>query len=322
MALSIVIIAAAVILSYYSLVASERTSQVVGQTDVYLVLDTSGSMGDPSGTTTKIGHAQASASEFVNIIKPDRNANFTIGLISFDDQAVPLVHLTHDRNSLLNAISSLNADGETALGDALQLAVELLLQEGRQGARRVVLLMSDGLSNADQFSSPEEAANFASVNGIRVFTVAFGSDADTSLLRNIAQQTQGDYYYAGTGAELVQSFSSAAQTLLTVSPEAHYGSRLLMLIALPLIVFLPQVERGITRTFRTLTTIIRKQPGVLKLEQHICPRCGSPLRQWAIFCTRCGLTISKSDQMLTVCRECGKPLRRGARFCTSCGTSV
>jgi uncharacterized protein YegL len=322
--LSMIIIVAAVVLSYHSVVESQTSTSKGPPTDIYLVLDRSGSMGDLSGVSlsTKIEDAKRSAAEFVNIIRPDINGNFTIGLVAFDDEVEVLVTPTHDTSALLSAIGSLTPGDQTAMGDALKLASELLAKESRQGSRRVVLLMSDGLTNSDQFSSPDQAAALATANEIRVYTVAFGSDADTVLLQNIAQRTGGQYYFAGTGAELVGSFSTIARILLTVSPAAHYGSRVMILLALPLVIFLPQIEKGVTRAYEGLTTLLRKQPTALKpyaRPRSVCSRCEKSIRPTAIYCPHCGLRLQPAASF-KLCQYCGASLRMGARFCTRCGT--
>jgi uncharacterized protein YegL len=315
----------AVVLSYYSVVETTEVSSSNVPTDIYLVLDRSGSMGDPSGSSsTKIEDAKKSASEFVNIIAPDINSNFTIGLIAFSDDAEVVVHLTHDTSALSSAIGSLAPLENTAMSDALKLASEMLMKEGTKGAQSVIVLMSDGLTNADKYSTPNEAADLAIENGIQVYTVAFGSDADASLLQLIASRTGGQYYYASTGADLVKSFSTIAQTLLTVSPAAHYGSRLMVLSALPLVVFLPQIERGVTLAYEGLTTMLRKQPTTLKRDVYtraVCSRCEFPIRPGAAFCSRCGLRLGRAGVSMR-CRGCGTPLRAGARFCKRCGSQV
>jgi hypothetical protein len=180
-----------------------------------------------------------------------------------------------------------------------------------------------------------------------VYTVGFGSDADTALLESIAQRTGGQYYFAGTGAELVQAFGTVANTLvtvsaattliqtgvavtttantvLTVSRPVHYGSRAMILLALPLIIFLPQIERGLTQAYQSLTTMLRRQPTMVKPQTQpggVCSRCEKPLRPGAAFCTHCGTRL-RTAVAFRRCRECGSHLRPGARFCTKCGTQA
>lgn len=363
-ALSVIVLVAAIIISYYSVVEATEvttstvsvvqtatvqtyvtvtTDMLIGEpTDIYLVLDVSGSMGGQ-----KIDDAKRSASEFVAIINPDVNSNFAIGLVAFDSDVYTMVSLTHDSSELLSGINSLVSGSNTAMSDALKTASELLAREGRPGVRRVILLMTDGQTNDDDYSNPDDAAEFAKNNGILVYTVGFGQDADTALLQSIAQETGGEYYFASTGAELVRSFGTVASTLvtvsavttvaqtyltvattantvLTVSRPVHYGSRAMILLALPLIIFLPQIERGLTQAYQSLTTILRRQPTMVMPQMQprgVCSRCERPLRPGAAFCTHCGTRLP-TTVAFGRCRECGSHLRTGARFCARCGTQV
>jgi uncharacterized protein YegL len=370
--LSVVILVAAIVISYYSLVEATETSTstvsvvqtvevptftvstaevLIGgePTDIYLVLDMSGSMGDtsPGGTSLKIDDAKKSGAEFVTIINPDANGNFTIGLVAFDSDIYTKVHLTHSSSDLLSGIDSLAPGSKTAMSDALKVASELLVKESRPGARRVILLMTDGLTNDDKVSTPDEAMELAKTNGIEVYAVAFGSDADTGLLQTIAQRTGGEYFFASTGDELVKSFGTVANTLvtvsavttmaqtvltftttgntvLTVSRPVHYGSRAMILLALPLIIFLPQLERGLTQAYEGLTTILRRQRTAFKRRPQtvsVCSRCEKPVRPGTAFCTHCGIRFPVTVA-LRRCRECGRPLRSRTRFCTRCGTQA
>jgi len=312
-ATSLAILAAAVILSYYSVVEVPNPAR----TSIYLVLDVSGSMNEPSGEGTKLDGLKASASRFVETLGPRLQNDFSVGVIAFDGQPFVLVRLTHDQSELATSISSLEAGGPTALGDALDLAVKLLVDESQQGDRRVALLMTDGLSNSDRTSTPEGAADAAAAEMINVYTVAFGSDADTRLLKEIADKTRGEYYFAATGEELVKSFTAVAKTLLEVSAPAHYGSRAMILAALVLVIFLPQVEKGITRVYTKLTSVSRVAPST---KTRTCPRCERTVQAEALYCKHCGFSFSRDD--VVRCRECGATLRTGATFCRRCGSKV
>lgn len=49
-----------------------------------------------------------------------------------------------------------------------------------------------------------------------------------------------------------------------------------------------------------------------------CPKCNSPLREGAKFCTACGEKIASAE----TCPKCGAPLRPNAKFCTACGEKL
>ena len=62
---------------------------------------------------------------------------------------------------------------DRAIGDAIGLAVKRLQDQPR--SQRVLILLTDGVSNAGVLS-PEKAAELARDAGVRVHTIAFGSD--------------------------------------------------------------------------------------------------------------------------------------------------
>lgn len=101
-------------------------------------------------------------------------------------------------------------DGQTALGDGLALGVDMA--DSIPNRHRVVILLSDGASNAGTFS-PAEAAAYACERNVPVYTVGIGSPdpvvagydlagvpeyavLDEETLRAIARTTGGKYYAA------------------------------------------------------------------------------------------------------------------------------
>ncbi|MBN1259081.1 MAG: zinc-ribbon domain-containing protein, partial [Anaerolineae bacterium] len=51
--------------------------------------------------------------------------------------------------------------------------------------------------------------------------------------------------------------------------------------------------------------------------QSVCPSCGTPLREGARFCAKCGASLAGPAKKF--CRYCGAELRSGSRFCPKCG---
>ena len=59
---------------------------------------------------------------------------------------------------------------------------------------------------------------------------------------------------------------------------------------------------------------------------RICPYCGSPVEDDALFCTNCGANVSAPQaapqQDPAFCPNCGARLPAGSAFCTNCGANV
>ena len=91
----------------------------------------------------------------------------------------------------------------------------------------VVILMSDGRRTTGP--DPLDAARMAAERGLRVFTVGFGTAAgamigfegwsayvrlDEETLKAVADLTQGEYFYAGTAADLTKVYQSLNSRLI------------------------------------------------------------------------------------------------------------
>ncbi|MGH2792009.1 MAG: VWA domain-containing protein [Actinomycetota bacterium] len=96
---------------------------------VILTVDVSGSMQATDVTPDRMTAAKNAATSFINKL-PDR---FRVAVVAFSDVSNVLAQPTTDRSSALDAISSLQAEGGTAMGEALRESVELV-QEDRERA--------------------------------------------------------------------------------------------------------------------------------------------------------------------------------------------
>lgn len=269
-------------------------------------------MGSP---ISKLNAAKEAAINFLNEANPKSNPSITIGLITFSTKVYPNSNLTSDQNQLISIINGLSPVDMTSLGDAIKTGVDTLVQEGRIFVNWTIVLMTDGKQTSGSWD-PVDAADYAAGNNVTVYTIGFGSDADTATLQEVATRTGGKYYFASTGEELVQVFGEVARTF--VSPAMHYGSRVLVLIAMPLILFLPEIQEGVTTIYRT----IMRKPTKLRAPEIgglRCPECGHLNRPGARFCGSCRASLVGMGRP---CPECGYVNRVGARFCAGCGTQL
>ena len=262
----------AVAVSYFSVTEVENP-----QRDIYLVIDVSGSMADQS----KITFAKNAASEFVNTFQLDESSDYRIGVISFESRVNILAKLTDEPSGLKDAISRLHAKGGTAMGVAISTADNLLSQETRPDVRKTVLLLTDGMSN--EGIHPIPAAQDAKGNGITIFAVGYGNDADISTLNQIATITGGKSYKALSGQDLVTTFANIADVM--ISPVAHYGSRTLILVAIPILLFIPVIEKGVATMIQKAEETILEKRGT---PRPTCPNCGFRNRTASKFCGKCG----------------------------------
>jgi len=98
----------------------------------------------------------------------------------------------------------------------------------------VIILLTDGQSNVGP--DPIESARMAADRGVRVYTVGFGTTEgeilrfegwsmrvrlDEETLKKIAELTQGEYYYAGTAADLKKVYQTLSARLVFETRETE-----------------------------------------------------------------------------------------------------
>ena len=204
----------------------EPVTQSISGRDLMLAVDISGSMQEKdmlvdSRAVSRIEVLKTVVSEFINRREGDR-----IGLILFGTNAYTYVPLTFDRQTLsellLDASIGLAGRG-TAIGDAIGLAVKRMRE--REAEQKLLILITDG-SNTSGITDPIEAAQAAAQEGLKIYTIGVGTDAETmrrvfgiqrirpgtaldeKTLRQIANYTDGEYFRAKDVASLEKIYTT------------------------------------------------------------------------------------------------------------------
>lgn len=161
--------------------------------DLVLILDNSGSMyGNPSLKSRE------AAKNIVNLIQPQDRA----GVVAFHSSAWICQGLTNDTALLKSKISSIqSANGGTSIDRGISKAIELTNSQSQPDRTKVFILLSDGQSSAN---AAINQANAAAQKGIIIHTLGLGSGINESLLKTIAQTTNGTYHYSPTPEQLNQ----------------------------------------------------------------------------------------------------------------------
>lgn len=218
------------------LVSLARPNAVIAvprdQATVMLVLDVSGSMTADDLRPNRMEAAKQAARAFVEAL-PDTTQ---LGVIQFSQTAGVAAPLTRDHEAAARAIDGLRANGGTAIGDGLDLALDQLAQrpaaESGQQAPGLVVLLSDGASSSGR--SPEDAAARADQEGIRVHTIGVGQRGaatringripvtlDEATLRAIAERTGGEYFYAAESSELERVYADLGSQVAWVEERTE-----------------------------------------------------------------------------------------------------
>ncbi|MEJ2761473.1 MAG: VWA domain-containing protein [Gammaproteobacteria bacterium] len=186
--------------------------------DVVLVLDNSGSMkkNDPEFLAAK------AVREFVSRL----NANTRLAIEIFDQDVrlvMPLTPVTQkSREQIIRSLQQVNYKGLfTDSPSAIERAIYELKNNGRKGARKFIVFMTDGIvdtGNAEKNAEKtrwlrEDLAPDAAQAKIRIFGIAFTEDADFQLIQTLAQKTGGDYFRALQPGDLKGVFERISSTM-------------------------------------------------------------------------------------------------------------
>ena len=90
--------------------------------------------------------------------------------------------------------------------------------------RRVVLLFTDGQANEgitglDQLTTATKQCLAQQPHDVTVFTFGFGADHDATLLRQLAECSEGSYYYIQSARDMKEIFADCLGGLLSVVAE-------------------------------------------------------------------------------------------------------
>ncbi|ODS42862.1 MAG: hypothetical protein MSIBF_06235 [Candidatus Altiarchaeales archaeon IMC4] len=142
----------------------------------------------------------------------------------FNDSLVSYVNLTANDITIDNHIDGLETWAGTCICCGVNEAVGMLANQSNASSSKAVVVMSDGVANVqcpqqgtgDAKQDAINAAQSACNAGIRVYTVAFGSDADEITLRAMACNISM-YYNATNAYNLSEAYRTIAQDILVVA---------------------------------------------------------------------------------------------------------
>jgi Ca-activated chloride channel family protein len=166
--------------------------------NVLLVLDNSGSMNDEQ----KLEHAKEGLSAFFAQTAPQDS----IGLTKFSATVVPLVAPAPFRTNapkLRAALKDVIPEDDTAVYDATYAAVEEVSRTADTDHINAVVILTDGEDTASTRSAKQVVERLgregdAESSGVRVFTIAYGSEPDQDVLASFAEASGGKAFVGST----------------------------------------------------------------------------------------------------------------------------
>jgi len=207
---------------YFLLLASpgSEVKEKVLPKDVAFVLDTSGSMA---------GQKLEQAKKALQFCIENLNDNDRFEIIRFSTEVEPLFDKLIDateanRKKASRFVKDLKPIGGTAIDDALNRA--LSLQTAREGRPFVVVFLTDGQPTVGTTDPQAIVAHVkAKSTGTRIFSFGIGTDVNTHLLDNIAEETRAFNQYVLPEEDLevkVSSFFAKIKEPVLTDPELKF----------------------------------------------------------------------------------------------------
>ena len=196
---------------------------------VMLVLDVSGSMGEPADPADPAGPTKLDlAKQAVTNGLDDFKAEDLVGLRIFttDDDGKPVVTdlspvapIGPNREALIGEVNNLVPLRGTPLYDVTQQSYDAMLESYDSSLINAVIVLTDGMNDdgtpaddQDQFDSlladVTRNSNGENSKPVRIFTVAYGSGADPKELRQIAETSNATAYVASDATTINQVFAA------------------------------------------------------------------------------------------------------------------
>ncbi len=187
--------------------------------DTSIILDESGSMGSPP-YPSELSNAKDGAKQFVGSLNDSRDR---VSLVSYNDSAFYRYIdeggdkrlFSRDFSEVNTTIDSLTDGGLTAIYKGIDYANSLFDLEANQSSRKAAVLLTDG-KNTVGINPDAETVHQAEIAGdrdITIYTIGYGSGADESLMKTVANKTGGSYCYAGNASAVIACFEAFSQLI-------------------------------------------------------------------------------------------------------------
>jgi Ca-activated chloride channel family protein len=116
---------------------------------------------------------------------------------------VPLAPFGQNRSRLLSAVNAVFPEDDTALFQATAAGLDVVKKRADTSRINAVVLLTDGQDTAGGISESQvisrlEAEGRAETGGVKLYTIAYGADADKELLARFADATGGKPFAGDT----------------------------------------------------------------------------------------------------------------------------
>lgn len=167
---------------------------------VCLAVDVSDSMsGEPIEST------KSSIADFMDRIQ--FGTGDQVSMIAYNDTVSLACPYTSRKADILDTLWKLNTGSRTALYDALQAS---LIESNRQTGAKCVIAFTDGDDNSSQLT-PEDIISLSQKLSIPIYIINVGNAGNEGVLRQVAGETKGGYWYINEINGLSEAYAEIYQ---------------------------------------------------------------------------------------------------------------
>jgi Ca-activated chloride channel family protein len=212
-----------------------RISQPDQNATIVLLVDVSGSMRANDVEPTRLDAAVNAMRTFLDRLPKQ----FKVGLVAFSSEPEPLITPTSNRDQVREAISLLEPEAGTAVGDGIAVGLRMVtsslhqsgyIHKAGEPAPGAIILLSDGAQNRGLLQ-PLQAARMAKTAGVRIYPVSLGTPSgkvtfgfgaftnsvpvppDPVTMGQIASVTGGKAYTARTSSSVAQIYRTLGSSI-------------------------------------------------------------------------------------------------------------
>jgi Ca-activated chloride channel homolog len=189
---------------------------------VMLVIDVSGSMGEEvAGGETKLDLAKRASIDALAQFKPEDLVGLRIFSTNISSKPptdyldlVPIGPISDNREVIASKISSLQPTEGTPLYLTAKDTVALMKQAYDPARINAIVLLTDGKNESNftdlnaTLSSLRSGSEGQSSNPVRLFTIAYGKDADKAVLKRLSEATNANAYDATDPLTVTKVFTA------------------------------------------------------------------------------------------------------------------
>lgn len=177
------------------------------RSDVTLVFDTSGSMQEEG----KIGSAREGAKQLISLLD-DADEFSLLPFSTTVTTPTDSIRVKTGRAEANTKIDSLFPDGKTALYDAIDTAYQRVVTRAKPDRIQAIVVLTDGEDTSSRIKLDQLIARIkasAETRPVKVFTIAYGREANRQILQAIATATHARSY-DGTPQNIVGVFKDVS----------------------------------------------------------------------------------------------------------------